>query len=116
MSKKFNKIMKDDDNVILCGVLSGFSAYLGIDSFILRLIFVLILISPFDLGGFLILFYIICYFIMPDYDPNFDTTHYKNDNDDEKSQKENENNINKEKTEDTKEKKIEIHIESEDKK
>lgn len=62
MEKK--KLYKSANDKLLAGVLGGFAEYFGIDSTIVRLIYVLI--SLFSAGFPGLLFYIICAIIIPD--------------------------------------------------
>jgi len=55
------KLFRDPDDLIIAGVSSGIAAYLGIDSVLVRLIFVLTIFF----GGTGILVYIILWIVMP---------------------------------------------------
>ncbi len=57
----FRKLYRNPDDVIIAGVCSGLAAYFGIDSVIVRIIFVLLLF----LNGFGLLAYIVLWIIMP---------------------------------------------------
>ena len=62
MEKK--KLYKSANDKLLAGLLGGFAEYFGIDSTIVRLIYVLI--SLFSAGFPGLLFYIICAIIIPE--------------------------------------------------
>lgn len=62
MEKK--KLYKSSTDKMLSGVLGGFAEYLGIDSTLVRLVYVLV--SIFSAGFPGLLFYIICAIIIPD--------------------------------------------------
>lgn len=61
MKKKFYKSSNDK---MLAGVLGGFAEYIGVDSTLVRLVYVLI--AMFSAGFPGILFYIICALVIPD--------------------------------------------------
>jgi phage shock protein C len=62
MEKK--KLYKSSTDKMLSGVLGGFAEYLGIDSTLVRLVYVLL--SLFSAGFPGLLFYIICAIIIPE--------------------------------------------------
>ncbi len=62
MEKK--KLYKSSTDKMLSGVLGGFAEYLGIDSTLIRLVYVLL--SLFSAGFPGLLFYIICAIIIPE--------------------------------------------------
>ncbi len=61
MKKKLYKSSRDR---MLSGVLGGFAEYIGVDSTLVRLIYVLIALFSAGFPG--LLFYIICAIIIPD--------------------------------------------------
>ena len=61
MKKKLDKSSNDK---MLAGVLGGFAEYIGVDSTLVRLVYVLI--AMFSAGFPGILFYIICALVIPD--------------------------------------------------
>lgn len=61
MKKKLYKSSRDK---MLAGVLGGFAEYIGVDSTLVRLVYVLI--AMFSAGFPGILFYIICALVIPD--------------------------------------------------
>jgi len=58
------KLYKSSNDKMLAGVLGGFAEYIGVDSTLVRLVYVLI--SMFSAGFPGILFYIICALVIPD--------------------------------------------------
>lgn len=62
--EKNKKLYKSSNDKLLAGVLGGFAEYFGIDSTIVRLVYVLI--SLFSAGFPGLLFYIVCAIIIPD--------------------------------------------------
>lgn len=62
MEKK--KLYKSSTDKMLSGVLGGFAEYIGVDSTLIRLVYVLI--SLFSAGFPGLLFYIICAIIIPE--------------------------------------------------
>ena len=58
------KLYKSSSDKMLAGVLGGFAEYIGVDSTLVRLVYVLI--AMFSAGFPGILFYIICALVMPD--------------------------------------------------
>ncbi len=58
------KLYKSSSDKMLAGVLGGFAEYIGVDSTLVRLVYVLI--SMFSAGFPGILFYIICALVIPD--------------------------------------------------
>ncbi len=58
------KLYKSNRDRMLAGVLGGFAEYIGVDSTLVRLVYVLI--SLFSAGFPGLLFYIICALIIPD--------------------------------------------------
>tara|TARA_B100000073_G_C23659099_1_gene543767 strand:- start:326 stop:619 length:294 start_codon:yes stop_codon:yes gene_type:complete len=76
MKKRFKSWMKDDENSMMDGVLSGFAKYVGIDATFLRIGFLIFLF----LSGFtaVIIYFLLSWFVVPDYkkseDLNFNTS------------------------------------------
>ena len=58
------KLYKSSHDKMLAGVLGGFAEYIGVDSTLVRLVYVLI--AMFSAGFPGILFYIICALVIPD--------------------------------------------------
>ena len=58
------KLYKSNSDKLLAGVLGGFAEYIGVDSTLVRLVYVLI--AMFSAGFPGILFYIICALVIPD--------------------------------------------------
>lgn len=58
------KLYKSNSDKMLAGVLGGFAEYIGVDSTLVRLVYVLI--AMFSAGFPGILFYIICALVIPD--------------------------------------------------
>lgn len=58
------KLYKSRNDKMLAGVLGGFAEYIGVDSTLVRLVYVLI--AMFSAGFPGILFYIICALVIPD--------------------------------------------------
>ncbi len=58
------KLYKSSNDKMLAGVLGGFAEYIGVDSTLVRLVYVLI--AMFSAGFPGILFYIICALVIPD--------------------------------------------------
>lgn len=58
------KLYKSSSDKMLAGVLGGFAEYIGADSTLVRLVYVLI--AMFSAGFPGILFYIICALVIPD--------------------------------------------------
>ncbi|MCI6388855.1 MAG: PspC domain-containing protein [Ruminococcus sp.] len=58
------KLYKSSSDKMLAGVLGGFAEYIGVDSTLVRLVYVLI--AMFSAGFPGILFYIICALVIPD--------------------------------------------------
>ena len=58
------KLYKSNSDKMLAGVLGGFAEYIGVDSTLVRLVYVLI--AMFSAGFTGILFYIICALVIPD--------------------------------------------------
>ena len=58
------KLYKSSSDKMLAGVLGGFAEYIGVDSTLVRLIYVLIALFSAGFPG--ILFYIICALVIPD--------------------------------------------------
>lgn len=58
------KLYKSSSDKMLTGVLGGFAEYIGVDSTLVRLVYVLI--AMFSAGFPGILFYIICALVIPD--------------------------------------------------
>ena len=58
------KLYKSSSDKMLAGVLGGFVEYIGVDSTLVRLVYVLI--AMFSAGFPGILFYIICALVIPD--------------------------------------------------
>ena len=58
------KLYKSNSDKMLAGVLGGFAEYIGVDSTLVRLIYVLIALFSAGFPG--ILFYIICALVIPD--------------------------------------------------
>ena len=58
------KLYKSSSDKMLAGVLGGFAEYIGVDSTLVTLVYVLI--SMFSAGFPGILFYIICALVIPD--------------------------------------------------
>ena len=58
------KLYKSSSDKMLEGVLGGFAEYIGVDSTLVRLVYVLI--AMFSAGFPGILFYIICALVIPD--------------------------------------------------
>ena len=58
------KLYKSNSDKMLAGVLGGFAEYIGVDSTLVRLLYVLI--AMFSAGFPGILFYIICALVIPD--------------------------------------------------
>lgn len=58
------KLYKSNSDKMLAGVLGGFADYIGVDSTLVRLVYVLI--AMFSAGFPGILFYIICALVIPD--------------------------------------------------
>ncbi|OJU47654.1 MAG: hypothetical protein BGN96_05820 [Bacteroidales bacterium 45-6] len=63
------RIYRDEDSAILGGVLSGLANYFQIDKFLLRIIFVLLVVVGHkfigEIGGFLILAYLVMWVVVP---------------------------------------------------
>jgi phage shock protein PspC (stress-responsive transcriptional regulator) len=87
--KTFSKIMKDNEDQQLDGVFSGLSKHTGIDTVVLRAIFVITMFST----GFilpLVIYWIFSGCVVPDYDPKFDLSLKSNEkNNNEKVNNEN---------------------------
>ncbi len=58
------KLYKSSSDKMLAGVLGGFAEYIGVDSTLVRLVYVLIALFSAGFPG--ILFYIICALVIPD--------------------------------------------------
>ena len=58
------KLYKSNSDKMLAGVLGGFAEYIGVDSTLVRLVYVLI--AMFSAGFPGILFYILCALVIPD--------------------------------------------------
>lgn len=58
------KLYKSNSDKMFAGVLGGFAEYIGVDSTLVRLVYVLI--AMFSAGFPGILFYIICALVIPD--------------------------------------------------
>ena len=58
------KLDKSNSDKMLAGVLGGFAEYIGVDSTLVKLVYVLI--AMFSAGFPGILFYIICALVIPD--------------------------------------------------
>lgn len=58
------KLYKSSSDKMLAGVLGGFAEYIGVDSTLVRLVYVLI--AMFSAGFPGIFFYIICALVIPD--------------------------------------------------
>ena len=58
------KLYKSNSDKMLAGVLGGFAEYIGVDSTLVRLVYVLIALFSAGFPG--ILFYIICALVIPD--------------------------------------------------
>ena len=58
------KLYKSSNDKMLAGVLGGFAEYIGVDSTLVRLVYVLIAMVSAGFPG--ILFYIICALVIPD--------------------------------------------------
>lgn len=58
------KLYKSSSDKMLAGVLGGFAEYIGVDSTLVRLVYVLITLFSAGFPG--ILFYIICALVIPD--------------------------------------------------
>ena len=58
------KLYKSSSDKMIAGVLGGFAEYIGVDSTLVRLVYVLI--AMFSAGFPGILFYIICALVIPD--------------------------------------------------
>ena len=58
------KLYKSNSDKMLAGVLGGFAEYIGVDSTLVRLVYVLI--AMFSAGFPGVLFYIICALVIPD--------------------------------------------------
>ena len=58
------KLYKSSSDKMLAGVLGGFAEYIGVDSTLVRLVYVLIAMFSEGFPG--ILFYIICALVIPD--------------------------------------------------
>ena len=58
------KLYKSNSDKMLAGVLGGFAEYIGVESTLVRLVYVLI--AMFSAGFPGILFYIICALVIPD--------------------------------------------------
>jgi phage shock protein C len=61
-STVYNRLSRPRDDRKLAGVCSGLARYMGVDSTLIRILFIVLAIWPVGIG---VVFYIVCWIVMP---------------------------------------------------
>ena len=71
MKKTFSKLMVDEVDEKWLGVLSGIAKYTGIETAIVRALFILLAIIP-ETSAIILIYFLSSWFVMSEYDSDYD--------------------------------------------